>query len=75
MQLKTIIRSDGVQKLTGLSRSTLWRLERSKRFPRRFQVGDRAVGWLDSEVQDWITAKHLSGGTLTLKAGATGDQS
>ena len=39
---------------TGLSRSTIYvRLEQG-RFPRPISLGGRAVGWIESEVQEWI---------------------
>ena len=39
---------------TGLSRSTIYvRLEQG-RFPRPVSLGGRAVGWIESEVDEWI---------------------
>ena len=39
---------------TGLSRSTIYvRLEQG-RFPRPVSLGDRAVGWVESEIDEWI---------------------
>ena len=39
---------------TGLSRSTIYvRLDQG-RFPRPVSLGGRAVGWIESEVQEWI---------------------
>jgi len=32
----------------------IWRLERDGQFPKRIQLGPMAVGWLESEVNDWI---------------------
>ena len=40
-------------RLTGLSRTTRWRLERNGGFPKRRQVSDNGVGWLLSEVLAW----------------------
>jgi prophage regulatory protein len=47
------IREDECRERTGLSRTTRWRLERLRRFPRRRQLGDNSIGWLLSEVIDW----------------------
>ena len=53
-----IIRDDDqLLKLTGLSRSTRYRLEASGDFPRRRQISIHAVGWLESEVHEWIGAR------------------
>ncbi len=39
---------------TGLSRSTIYvRLEQG-RFPRPVSLGARAVGWIESEVEEWM---------------------
>lgn len=39
---------------TGLSRSTLWRLERRGEFPHRYQLGPNSVGWRESQVNTWL---------------------
>jgi prophage regulatory protein len=47
-------------RLTGLSKSTIWRLERLGRFPKRRKISICAVGWPDHEVQEWLieTARY-----------------
>lgn len=42
---------------TGLSPSTIDRLEKSGDFPRRRRIGIRAVGWLESEILSWMESK------------------
>jgi prophage regulatory protein len=42
---------------TGLSRSTLWRLERRGAFPPHRQISTNAVGWLEEEVNAWIRSR------------------
>lgn len=42
---------------TGLSRTTLWRLERRGDFPRHRQLSTHAVGWLEEEVTAWICTR------------------
>jgi len=49
-----IIRSKEVQEITGLSRTTLWRLERKGEFPARVTLGVGSVGWKLSEVENWL---------------------
>jgi len=49
-----VLRKPAVEQMTGLDQVTLWRRERSGDFPRRIQLGTRAVGWLESEVQAWL---------------------
>jgi predicted DNA-binding transcriptional regulator AlpA len=43
--------------LTGLSRSTIWRLERAGTFPARIVLSTNAVGWLAQEVSNWLAAR------------------
>lgn len=52
-----ILRVLSVEKITGYSRATIRRLERLGQFPPRRQLGARAVGWLESEVQGWVREK------------------
>ena len=52
-----ILRTPDVMKATGLSRTTLWRLERSGRFPKRVRLGPNSVGWVERGVSGWIDAR------------------
>ncbi len=52
-----IIRLKEVMDLTGLSRSTVYKYIAEGQFPLPVSLGDRCVGWLESEVHDWILAK------------------
>ena len=52
--VERIIRASELQKITGLSRTTLWRLENKGDFPRRIKLGAGSVGWRNSEVTQWI---------------------
>lgn len=53
-----IIRFDQVQQLVPLSRTTLWRMERERAFPRRVKIGPNSVGWLEHEVYQWIASRQ-----------------
>lgn len=52
-----IIRSQEVQKLTSLSRTSIWRLEKSGDFPARVGLCAGSVGWRYSEVEEWIRTR------------------
>lgn len=43
--------------LTGLSRTTRWRLIRRGEFPPPRQLSPNAVGWLRGEVDDWLASR------------------
>ncbi len=49
-----ILRLKDVIAMTGLSRSTIYlRMEQDK-FPQQINLGSRAVGWISSEIKEWI---------------------
>ncbi len=52
-----IIRSKEVQNKTGLSRTTIWRLERKGEFPARIPLSAGSVGWRLGEVEEWIKSR------------------
>lgn len=54
MELDRFIREDEVRRITGLSRTSRWRLERRGEFPRRRRISGNAIGWLASEIQEWV---------------------
>lgn len=49
-----ILRLPEVKTRVGLSRSAIYLAVSRAEFPRPVQLGARAVGWLESEVEDWI---------------------
>ena len=49
-----IIRLKDVIALTGLSRSTIYLRMVQGKFPKKISLGSRAVGWINSEVIEWI---------------------
>ncbi len=51
------LRRPAVLARTGLSCSTIYDLMAKGQFPRRVKIGVRAVGWLESEVADWIASR------------------
>ena len=54
------LRFPAVRARTGLSRSTIWRLERQGLFPRRRRISHRAVAWAADEVESWTQATTAS---------------
>lgn len=54
----TILRLPAVKARTGLSRSTIYLRMAEGRFPTSISLGDRAVGWIETEINDWL-AKHV----------------
>ncbi len=54
----TILRREAVQQVTGLPRSTLYHFMKQADFPKPVPIGGRAVGWLSSEIDEWIQSRR-----------------
>lgn len=53
-----LLRAGEVSQRIGVSRTTLWRMERDGRFPNRRRISDNIVGWLESDVNEWIQGRQ-----------------
>ena len=49
-----ILRLPAVLSRTGLGRSTVYLYISEGRFPKPISLGPRAVGWLESEIDEWL---------------------
>ena len=52
-----ILRRRQVEQRTGLSRSTIYLRIAQGTFPKAVSLGARAVGWLESEVEEWLNSR------------------
>ena len=50
----TIQRLPEVKKRTGLSRSTIYARISRGTFPQPVNLGARAVGWIEAEIEEWL---------------------
>lgn len=50
----TILRLPAVKTRTGLSRSTIYLRVTQGTFPQPVKLGPRTVGWLETEIQEWL---------------------
>jgi prophage regulatory protein len=58
-----VVRERERRDLTGISRSRWFELERIGQVPRRRQLAPGgAVGWLESELNNWISTRPVVGG-------------
>lgn len=51
----TILRLPAVKARTGLSRSSIYLRISEDRFPKPISLGGRAVGWVETEINDWLS--------------------
>lgn len=57
---KRFLRVTTVMKLTGLSRTTIYRYVDLGIFPKGIQLGPRCVGWIESEIEEWMNERIIS---------------
>ncbi len=53
----TILRLKKVKDRTGLSRSTIYLRIQEGTFPRPINLGARAVGWIEHEIDEWLISR------------------
>lgn len=54
-----------VQRITGLSRVTRWRLEQERTFPARLNISPGRVAWRLSDIEGWIEGLATTPGGKT----------
>lgn len=56
----SILRLAQVREVTGLSRSSIYEYMRRGDFPASRQLGLRAIGWISSEIFQWVASRATS---------------
>ena len=54
---EAVLREPECRRITGLSRSTRWRLARAGLFPQKRQLSPHCSGWLYSEIAAWLASR------------------
>ena len=49
-----ILRQSEVLQITKLSRTTIWRLRKQRRFPEPLDISVGVKGWLRSDIERWM---------------------
>lgn len=52
-----LVRRSEVERLTGLSRASIYRLMAEAKFPRPIRIGERAVRWLLADLEAFIASR------------------
>ncbi|HDX8383877.1 TPA: AlpA family transcriptional regulator [Aeromonas hydrophila] len=50
-------RLKAVIEITGLSRTTIYRLAAAGQFPQAVKLGPRAVGWPSDQIEQWVAQR------------------
>ena len=62
MQNDSFLRWREVQSITGLSKTTVWRLQKKGQFPKNYRLGENSVGIRASELAEWMQSRPIAGG-------------
>lgn len=54
---KNILRLPKVKERVGLSRSTIYLSISKGNFPKPIYLGERSVGWLEDDINEWVTRR------------------
>ena len=57
-----LLRRRQVEEITGLSRSSIYRLMQDGEFPRPVKVGPAAVRWRSSDIKVWLESRPVAKG-------------
>ena len=55
-QIRVIKKPELRQKIPA-SDVTIWRWEKLNKFPKRIVLGGNSVGWIESEIDEWLAKK------------------
>ena len=55
-----LLRRPEVEKLTGLSRSSIYALMDRGEFPRPRRIGQRAVAWDEATLERWLATREVA---------------
>lgn len=53
-----LIRPSDLADILSVSKQTLWRMENRGELPKRVKISQRAVGWLASDIKDFLESKR-----------------
>lgn len=59
-QTPVFVRMPKLRQMTGLGRTTIYRLMAQKLFPSPVRLGPRAVGWRLSDIAAWSAARPVA---------------
>lgn len=58
--MQKIVRPKELALYLSVSISTLWRIQKADDFPKKIQLGPKAVGWDSISIDSWIESKSIS---------------
>ena len=70
---KKFLRIRAVMDRTGISRSGVYTMVYKGQFPQPYKLGEKAVGWLEEDVENWID-ERIQCGQARLGANCAADE-
>jgi len=58
--MTSLIRLPELKARTGLSKTTIYDLISAGKFPDRVKIGQRSVGWVSAEIEEWVSERISS---------------
>lgn len=55
----TVYRLPNLIEQIGLSRATIYKMVKAGTFPKPIKLGVRAVGWLETDIDEWLEQREL----------------
>ena len=55
--MNNLIKLNSVKLMTGLSKSSIYNMMHKEGFPKKIYIGERAVAWVEAEIQQWIESQ------------------
>ena len=52
-----ILRIEDLKLMLGVSNSTIWRWRKSGNFPTHIKLGDRLIGFKESDINEWLDSQ------------------
>lgn len=70
--MERVLRAAETCRRVGISRQTLWTWSRKGLFPPSRKIGPNTIGWLESELDQWIRERAIAIGPNNVEAGDVG---
>lgn len=64
-----IVRMHQVKDITGLSKSSVYKYMADGDFPLQRRLGPNSVGWLYSEIMEWLESRQAAGAGGVIRTG------
>jgi prophage regulatory protein len=68
MERERVMNREEVASLCGLSTATMSRMSKNGQFPRARQIGSRRIGWLWSDVNEWLKTRPVAQSRINVHA-------